>query len=307
MRKLKYTFKSDILFKMTFVKYKHLLKCLVAAVLKITFEEIEEFVIINSEIVPEALNKKFCRLDIHLKVNGQYVNIEMQVASRGNFAERLLVYWSKVFSSALGSGEDYAVVPKAILISFIDFDLFDCEEYCSEFVCSEFSPQKTRRKRGFAAPLFVGFFMEKYRYELLTDKMSIFVFELNKLPEEIDITNILELFLRLFKADTEEELETLAKLEVDEVTQMIKAYQDIVNSPDYADLERQRLMAAMDENQAINSAERRGEERGEERERAKWQGEHAKLQGEHAELQGKYAETQAEIARLRAQLGLIPE
>ena len=146
-----------------------------AKVLKINIANIDEFVIINSEIVPEAIDKKLCRLDIHLKVNGQHVDVEMQVANQGNFAERLLVYWSKVFSGALDSGDDYAVVPKAILISFIDFDLFDCEEYSSEFVC-----------------------MEKHRYELLTDKMSIFVFELGKLPDEIDKENLLELFLRMF-------------------------------------------------------------------------------------------------------------
>ena len=259
MRKLKHTFKSDILFKMTFVKYKHLLKCLVAAVLKITVKDIEEFVILNSEIVPEAVDKKFCRLDIHLKANGQYVDVEMQVSDKGNFSERLLVYWSKVFSGALGSGDDYAVVPKAILISFVNFPLFECKEYYSEFAC-----------------------IEKHRYELLTDKMSIFVFELGKLPEEIDKNNILELFLRLFKADTEEELETLENLEVDEMTQMVNAYRDIVGSPDYADLERRRLMSAMDENQAINTAVRKAEE--------KWHDERSEMQ--------------AEITRLREQLGM---
>ena len=233
--KLKHTFKSDILFKMTFVKYKHLLKKLVASVLKINVNSIEEFVILNGEIIPEAVDKKFCRLDIHLKVNGQYIDVEMQVSNQGNFAERLLVYWSKVFGSALDSGEDYAVVPRAILISFIDFNLFDCPEYHSEFVC-----------------------MEKHRYEMLTDKMSIYVFELGKLPEEIDENNILELFLRVFKADTEEELETLENLEVDEMKEMVNAYHDIVNNPDYAYLERRRLMDAMDQNQAINNAKRTG-------------------------------------------------
>ncbi|MCL1865833.1 MAG: Rpn family recombination-promoting nuclease/putative transposase [Oscillospiraceae bacterium] len=242
---------------MTFVKYKHLLKRLVVSVLKITIDEIEEFVILNGEIIPETVDKKFCRLDIHLKVNGQYIDIEMQISDKGNFAERLLVYWSKVFSGALDSGEDYAVVPKAILISFIDFNLFECREYHSEFVC-----------------------MEKHRYELLTDKMSIFVFELDKLPKEIDVSNMLELFLRVFKADTEEELEALEKLEVDEMKQMVNAYHDIVNSPDYAYLERRRLMDSMDENQAINNAVRKAEKR--------WEGERSDMQ--------------AEIARLREQL-----
>ena len=231
MRKLQYTFKSDILFKMTFVKYRDLLKCLVAAVLKIPVGDIQEFIILNSEIVPETIEKKFCRLDIHIKAGNQYIDVEMQISNEGNFAERLLVYWSKVFSVALGSGEDYKAVPRTILISFINFDMFECAEYCSEFVA-----------------------MEKYRHEMLTDKMSIFVFELGKLPEEIDSSNMLELFLRLFKADTEEELEELEKLEVNEVTQMVNAYRDITQNPDYADLERKRVMARLDEGQAIRHA-----------------------------------------------------
>jgi len=247
---------------MTFVKYKHLLKCLVAAVLKISVKEIDEFIILNSDIIPEGLNKKFCRLDIHLRVNGQQVDVEMQMADKGNFSERLLVYWSKVFGNGLDAGEDYAIVPKAILISFVNFDLFDCTEYASEFVC-----------------------MEKHRCELLTDRMSIFVFELGKLPKEINTNNILELFLRVFKADTEEELEALENLEVDEMTQMVNAYHDIVNSPDYADLERRRLMNAMDENQALNQARREGEARSD----VKWQ--------------TVVADKDAEIARLLAKLG----
>jgi hypothetical protein len=40
---------------------------------------LQEFVILNSEITPETIGKKFCRLDIHLKVNGEYVDVEMQV------------------------------------------------------------------------------------------------------------------------------------------------------------------------------------------------------------------------------------
>jgi hypothetical protein len=34
----------------------------------------------------------------------------------------------------------------------------------------------------------------------------------------------LELFLRLFRADTEEEMEILKNLEVDEMTEMVNAY-----------------------------------------------------------------------------------
>jgi predicted transposase/invertase (TIGR01784 family) len=276
MTKLEYTFKSDILFKMTFVKYSHLLKRLVAEVLKITVGAIQEFVILNSEIAPEALGKKFCRLDIHLKVNGKYVDVEMQVNDKGNFAERLLVYWSKVFAGALGSGDDYAVVPQTILISFVNFEMFDCVEYCSEFVA-----------------------MEKYRHEILTDKMGIFVFELRKLPEQLDKSNILELFLQLFRADTEEELERLEKLGVDEMTQMVNAYREITSSPDYVDLERKRVMNRLDEGQALRHARQEGEEIA----NARWQGVVEDKDAALASKDAALANKDAEIALLRAQLG----
>ncbi|MDR2360422.1 MAG: Rpn family recombination-promoting nuclease/putative transposase [Oscillospiraceae bacterium] len=262
MKKLEYTFKSDILFKMTLVKHQRLLRRLVAEVLKIRVEDIQEFVVLNGEIVPEAIGKKFCRLDIHLKINGEYVDVEMQVSNEGNFRERLLVYWSKVFAGALGEGEDYREAARTILISFVNFNLFNCAEYTSEFAV-----------------------LEKRRYELLTDKMSIFVFELGKLPKQIDANNVLELFLRAFRADTEEELENFENTGVAEMKEMITAYRDITSSPDYVDLERKRLMNRLDEGQALRHAR----ELAAEEERAKWQSEREAMA--------------AEIARLRAQLG----
>jgi capsular polysaccharide biosynthesis protein len=81
--------------------------------------------------------------------------------------------------------------------------------------------------------------------------MSIFVFELGKLPKEIDKSNLLELFLRLFSARTEEDMENIEKLGVDEMTQMVKAYRDIVKTPEYLDLELRRLLARYDEEQAL--------------------------------------------------------
>jgi predicted transposase/invertase (TIGR01784 family) len=203
------------------------------------------------------------------------------------------VYWSKVFAGALGSSEDYAVVPRTVLISFVNFTMFGCEEYCSEFVT-----------------------MEKYRHEILTNKMSIFVFELGKLPQQIDSNNILELFLRLFRADTEEEMENLEKLGVDEMTEMVNAYRKITNSPDYVDLERQRLMNRLDEGQALRHARLEGRREAAEQEREKWQeviadkdaalaDKATALADKDAALADKdaaLADKDAEIERLRAQL-----
>ena len=69
MNKLQYTFKTDTLFKMLFVKHQDLLKKLVAALLGIKVENIRQFVVRNEGMPPEVLGDKFCRLDINMVVN----------------------------------------------------------------------------------------------------------------------------------------------------------------------------------------------------------------------------------------------
>jgi len=84
MTRLKYTLKTDTLFKMLFKKYQDLLKRLVAELLSIRYESIEQFNIVNPEISPEELGKKFCRFDINMVLNGQKVDLEVQVSDEGN-------------------------------------------------------------------------------------------------------------------------------------------------------------------------------------------------------------------------------
>lgn len=62
MKKLKYTFKTDTLFKMLFVQYPELLKKLVADLLGIPLGSIGKFAVRNPEMPPESLGDKFCRL-----------------------------------------------------------------------------------------------------------------------------------------------------------------------------------------------------------------------------------------------------
>ncbi|MCL1996370.1 MAG: Rpn family recombination-promoting nuclease/putative transposase, partial [Defluviitaleaceae bacterium] len=135
--KLTYTFKSDVLFKMLFVKYPDLLKRLVAVLLNIPIGSIEHFQITNTEMPPEEIGKKFCRLDIHMIVDGKRVNLEIQVENPGNYSDRCMFHWAKMFTASLPSGDDYSELPKTIVISILDFILFDCEEVHSEFVLME--------------------------------------------------------------------------------------------------------------------------------------------------------------------------
>ena len=183
-----------------------------------------------------------------------------------------------------------------VIISIVDFIMFDCAEYRSEFL-----------------PL------EVRRHELLSDRMAMLYFEVRKLPKNIDIKNELELLLSLFRVKTEEELKQLEALEVPIVTQVIKAYREIMVSPEFRELERLRADARHNEASALLNAQRKGEKA----EREKWQGvvadKDAALADKDAEIADKdaalankdeeitnkdavLANKDEEIAQLRAQL-----
>jgi predicted transposase/invertase (TIGR01784 family) len=265
MIKLEYTFKTDTLFKMLFVKYPDLLKQLVSVLLSIRLESIEQFEIINPEMPPENLGDKFCRLDITMTVDGQRVDLEIQVENKGAYPERVLFNWARDYCSALPEGKHYNNLPRTIVISIIDFNLFECAEFHSEY-----------------QPLEVS------RHTVLSDKMSLHFFELKKIPVMIDANDMLLLWLSLFKAETEEELQSIKALEVPIMNQAINAYQHIKTTAEFREIERLRTKARHDEAQALYYAEKEGEERA----NTRWQ--------------GVVADKDAEIARLREQLKKQP-
>lgn len=239
MHKLKYTFKTDTLFKMLFVRNRDLLKQLVTALLGISVESIEQFSVVNEEISPENLGDKFCRLDINMVVNGQLVDLEIQVANEGDYPDRVMLYWAKSFAASLPAGESYAMLPRTIIISIIDFNLFACEEFHSFF-----------------QPL------EVTRHTLLSDKMGFHFYELRKLPDEVSKADDLRLWLSLFRAETEEDLEKIQKLGVPMMDQAINAYYRITGSPEFREVERLREKARHDEAQALYHARNEGRQEG---------------------------------------------
>jgi predicted transposase/invertase (TIGR01784 family) len=100
MTELQYKPTNDVLFKMFFVKYPDLLKRSVANMLDIPYGNINQFHIRNTEIPPEELGKKFCRLDINMAVDGRLVNLEVQVEDEHDYPERSLYLWARDFSSS---------------------------------------------------------------------------------------------------------------------------------------------------------------------------------------------------------------
>jgi len=235
--KLQYTFKSDILFKMLFVRYPELLQRLVAALLSIPLISIDGFIVENSEIPPEEVGTKFCRLDIRMTVAGKHINLEIQVQNEGNFLERTMFNWAKMYSTALPKGENYKELPQAIVINILDFVQFNCKE-----VYSKFMP------------------METTRHEVLSDKQQYHFFELPKMPNvaTIDTTSEQDLWLALFNASTEEELEELISKGGKVMGQAVTAYRSITADEQYKYLERLRDKRERDEAQALSNARDKG-------------------------------------------------
>ena len=234
MTKLKHTFKTDILFKLLFTKNPELLKRLVAQLLGITLDSITQFEIRNPEMTPEIIGKKFSRLDIVMTVDGQQVDLEVQVENESDYPERVMFYWARLFSNSLPAGGNYSELPRTIIVSIIDFILFECEEFRSEYQALEVS-----------------------RHTPLSNKMAYYFYELPKLPKAVGGNDLLLLWLALFKADTEEELKQIQALGVPELTEAITAYHSVAASPEFLELERMRTKAQHDEAQALYNERRK--------------------------------------------------
>jgi len=177
---------------------------------------------------PEAMGEKFCHLDINMTVNGQRVDLEVQVEDKGDYPERSLYYWAREYSSALPVGEDYSQLPRTIVISILAYPQFRCVEYHSEFGL-----------------------LEVRRHERLTDRLAMHYFELPKLPEVVDAGDELKLWLAFFKADTDEKLEELVTVGGEIMVQAVEAYRSVSASDEFRELERLRDRARHNEASAL--------------------------------------------------------
>ena len=238
--RLAYRFMYDLVAKMVFSQNPDLLQNLVARLLKIGPASIRDFRVANTEIVPESLGEKFCRLDIVMIVDGRLVNLEVQIVDEKDFVDRSIYYLAREFSSALPASGKYTDLPQTIVISIIDFVQFGG----SPGFYSEFR------------------FLETKRRELLTDKLCMIYCELPKLPDicgemDANIDGVLELWLSLFKARTEQDLADIEGLGVDVLSRAVAAYRSVTASNEFKDLERIRAKARHNEAQAIYNAEQR--------------------------------------------------
>ena len=196
-------------------------------------------------------------------INGQKIDLEIQVTDEGNYPERSLFYWAKEFATGISEGEDYRELPRTIIISILGFVQFpNSENFHSEFHA-----------------------LEVTTHEPLTDKMVLHYYELPKLSPLNNTDSGRDLWLKLFNAKTEEELKKIEEMEVPVMSEAIAAYRHVAASDRFIQIEKARSKARHDEAQALNNARRQEREQRDEH----WQ--------------GVVAEKNAQIAELLAQLG----
>jgi dihydroorotase-like cyclic amidohydrolase len=107
------------------------------------------------------------------------------------------------------------------------------------------------------------------------------------------------LWLKLFKAKTEEDLQKIEALGVPIMAEAIEAYRHIAQTKDFKEIERLRDRARHNEASALA----RAAEVAEQAEREKWQAVVAKKDAALSEKDAALAEQAAEIARLRKLTG----
>jgi len=227
MSRLEYTPKNDVLFKMLFTRNENLLRSFVAGALGIEKASIRGLRVLNPELPPAIPGGKSCRLDVRMNVDGRMVDAEIQVGDEGNYRERSVYYLSRMFAESLLSGTDYSGLPETILISVINFNLFPYEHYHNVV--------KLTDSRG----------------EVFTDKFVMHFYELPKTPTAADKNNLIELWLKFFGSETEEDLTALAETEVEDMQSAVTNYKRITADPQFREIQRMLEDGAHDEAQRL--------------------------------------------------------
>lgn len=154
---------NDYVFKRIFGKKgnEDITTSFIEAVTGVRYDEI------NLEDTPilerDLFENKIGILDVKVIANKENdIDLEMQVVKSEYIADRILWYWSKIYSNSIERGKSYNNTKRAICILIADFNLENLnliEEYHTKWNIRE----------------------EKYSNIILTEKLEIHIIELEKL------------------------------------------------------------------------------------------------------------------------------
>ena len=125
----RYPPKMDIIFQAIFgeVGSENITKDFLEKILKRKIEKIslDKNPILRRELKDDKLGV----LDVVTELDGkEKCNIEMQLIDKNNIIERMLYYWSKMYTRQIKAGDNYNKLEKTIVILIADFNIKGLEE-----------------------------------------------------------------------------------------------------------------------------------------------------------------------------------
>ena len=233
--------KDDIMFKAFFSRKENhkFLKDFISSILG---EEIKiKEVIHDARLEQLAREQKYGILDLDVELeSGEFINIEMQLRNYRNIEKRTTFYAAKKLSEQKGIGINYENLRKVIIITILDYKLTDLQEYVTETV---------RIARGH----------EDYE---LNNTVKYYYIELPKFREQNpDMSNKQNQWIAFIDGERGDLLD-MAKKENKLVNEADEHYNVLTGDEEVKRLAEIRLLSAMEEHSALETAKQVGTEIG---------------------------------------------
>ena len=234
--------KNDVIFKNLFSKAgnEDLLKEFLEEILGIKINKIE----IQKEVeVSKSHEKEKCgRLDLRVKIDENIiVIIEMQLEDKCKMDKRAMYYASKIMASSLESGQTYNQIKNMYVISILDYNMLETEEYNTDTVIVD----------------------SKYRKYVVIDGIKFYFIELPKFREQVKVPKTkLEEWLTFIDYE-DREMVNMAIAQNKLVAKAQKEYEYLTGDEATKRWQFLREKAILDERAAYINGKTRGKEEGE--------------------------------------------
>ena len=235
----KLVMKDDIMFKAFFSRAgnEKFLKSFLNAILG---EEIKiKKVIHDARLEQMAREEKYGILDLDVELeNGKIINIEMQMKNNNNMEERTTFQAGKKISEQLEIGYNYKQLKKVIIISILNYNFINLPEYVT----------KTIRVA------------DKHREYEINNNVEYYYIELKKFREQNpDMKEPINQWLAFIDMERGDLLE-MAEKENKTIKEAKEYYEVLTGDAELKRLAEIRLMSALEEQSALDTARNEGAE-----------------------------------------------
>ena len=148
---------------------------------------------VNKRMLGNSPDAKTGRLDVRVKFNdGEDCNIELQVTPYKYMLNRMLDYWSVMYSSKISSGDDYNVLKPSISILIATYELEELEDI------KEYHTIWNLREK-------------EHKNKILTNNIEMHILEISKIQDADIIKDELVQWLKFIENPENEEVQKFMK------------------------------------------------------------------------------------------------